>query len=124
MSSGDPSVPCPPTVPPKLEKAIQRSYRALSALFLPDSDDDTIQDRLNNTWFNVHSAISQAGDLNQRERLRSESEFNDYLTAPENNGERKREFLKLLGSMAKQEVSWRELFKNGTFLSSLLRQAH
>jgi len=123
MSSGDPSVPCPPTAPSKSEKAIQHACDILRVLFLPEDDDDKIQQRLSIAWFDVHSAILQDED-SKRERLRNESEFYAYLTAPENNGERKREFFNLLRSMAKEEVLWTELFKNGTLLSSLRRQAH
>jgi hypothetical protein len=119
MSSGDPSAPCPSTAPSKSEKAIQHACDIFRVLFLPEDDDDKIQQRLSISWFNVHSAISQAGDLNQKERLRNESEFNAYVTARGSNGERKRELIKLLRSMAKQEVPWRNLFQNGTFFIPL-----
>jgi hypothetical protein len=81
MSSGDPSAPCPSTAPSKSEKAIQHACDIFRVLFLPEDDDDKIQQRLSISWFNIHSTISQAGDLNQKERLRNESEFNAYVTA-------------------------------------------
>jgi hypothetical protein len=115
MSSGDPSALCPSTTPSRSEKAIQQACDILRVLFLPEDDVDTIQQRLSIAWFNVHSAISRAGDLNQKERLRNEGEFNAYVMARGSNGERKGELVKLLRSMAKQETPWRDLFQNGTF---------
>jgi hypothetical protein len=77
-------------------------------------DDDIL---LSNIWFNVHRAISRAGDSRQKEILRNESEFKAYVTEPESN--RKRELIELLRSMVKQEVNWEYLFQNGPLLSSL-----
>jgi hypothetical protein len=74
-------------------------------------DDDIL---LSNIWFNVHRAISRAGDSRQKEILRNESEFKAYVTEPESN--RKRELIELLRSMVKQEVNWEYLFQNEAFL--------
>jgi hypothetical protein len=130
MSYGNPSTPYQSTPPStsvtvaaesKLENAIQRHCKVLRAIVSPEDppeDDDhiIIQYELGWSWFSVHNAISQAGDLSQKERLRNQSEFKAYVT-PGSNGERK--LIKLLRSMAKQEVPWTNLFKNGTFLLSL-----
>jgi hypothetical protein len=64
----------------------------------------------------VSRAISQAGDSNQKGRLKNQSEFEAYVK-PGSDGER--ELIKFLRSMAKQEVPWRDLLDNGTLFSSL-----
>jgi hypothetical protein len=64
----------------------------------------------------VNRAILQAGDSNQKRRLKNQSEFKAYVKF---EGDVERELIKLLRSMAKQEVPWRGLFDNGTLFSSL-----
>jgi hypothetical protein len=96
--------------------AIQNACIFLGRIFLPEDNEDEIKKILGSAWYVVHNALSHAGDLNRRERLRNEDEFNAYVR-PGSNGERK--LLQLMGSMAKQQVPWRDLFENGTLLSSL-----
>jgi len=100
----------------KLERSIQQACKTLRRIFYPEDDDGEIQKNLGVAWVKVYGALSEAGDSNQKERLRNESEFNAYVRHG-SNGER--ELIKLLRSMAKQEVPWRDLFDSGTLLSSL-----
>ena len=88
----------------------------LARLFLPGSNEDEIKGNLKYTWIAVHGALFHAGDSNQKARLRNMSEFDAYVR-PGSNGER--DLLQLVGSMAKQQVPWRNLFYNGTLLLSL-----
>jgi hypothetical protein len=97
-----------------MPEAFQISCNILMGAFQYSVDDNAL---LGNIWFNVHSAISRAGDSRQKERLRNESEFKAYVTEPESN--RKRELIDLVRSMVKQEVNWECLFQNGPLLSSL-----
>jgi hypothetical protein len=112
MSSGDPSAR--PSTQAKLEEAIQPVKLHIKA----EHDDNSIKANLDIVWLFVNRAISQAGDSNQKRRLKSQSEFEAYVKS-EGDVERELELIKLLRSMAKQEVPWRDLFDNGTLFSSL-----
>jgi len=120
---GDPSAPRPSTPPSassvaaksKLEKSIQQACKTLRRTFHPEDDDGEIQENMDVAMVKVYGALSQAGDSNLNDRFRNESEFRAYVR-PGSNGER--ELVNLLRSMAKQEVPWRDLFDNGTSLSS------
>jgi hypothetical protein len=122
---GDASAPHPYTPPSasgtvatgsKLDKAIESACKQLRRGFLPGDDDDWIKINLADAWNKVHSAISQAGGPNLKKRLRNKSEFLAHAK-PESNVER--ELIKLVGSMAKGQVDWGDLFQHGTLLSSL-----
>ncbi len=117
---GEPSAPRPSTPPSTvatdtiLEKAIQRACDSLGRIFPSEDDDDLIQENLSVAWTLVHMALSQAGDLNLKERLRDKPDFDAYV----NSNREKEELIKLLRSMANQKVPWKDLFKHGTLLSS------
>ncbi len=117
---GEPSAPRPSTPPSTvatdtiLEKAIQRACDSLGRIFCSEDDDDLIQENLSVAWTLVHMALSQAGDLNLKERLRDKPDFDAYV----NSNREKEELIKLLRSMANQKVPWKDLFKHGTLLSS------
>jgi hypothetical protein len=123
MSYGDPSAR--PSRPPsssgtvaarlKLETAIQDDFKSFKRNFLPDDDDDEIRKNLSLAWTIVNRVISQAGTSKLKKCLRDLSEFEAYVK-PENQ---ERGLVKLLGIMAKQQVSWKLLFENGTLPSSL-----
>jgi hypothetical protein len=100
----------------ELEKAIQKACGTLELNFGAEHDDDWIKKTLYLALPMVSRAISQAGDSNQKGRLKNQSEFEAYVK-PGSDGER--ELIKFLRSMAKQEVPWRDLLDNGTLFSSL-----
>ena len=100
----------------ELEKTIQIVCRWLEGRFKAEHGDDSIKKGLDFAWFAVRQVILKAGDSNQKECLKNESEFNAYVTSG-SDGER--ELIKLLRRMAKQEVPWRDLFDNGTLILSL-----
>ena len=101
MSSGDPSAR--PSTP-------QRAYTILEAIFNAEHDDNRFKGTLAYAWFIVHDVISEAGDPNLKERLRSKPEFEAYIM-PGSHGER--ELIKLLRSTVKHEpeVPWKDLLK-------------
>jgi hypothetical protein len=100
---------------------LERDIQIIRAIFLPQHDDDEIRKRLGNAWFIVHGALLEVGDSIVNERLKNESEFNADVGRG-SKGERK--LIALLRSMAKEEVPWRELFENGTLLSSDAKYAN
>jgi hypothetical protein len=97
------------------EKAVQAACQTLEVVFNAGYDDDRFKSDLGVAWHKIHGAISQAGDLKLKSRLRNQSEFDAYVATRRNEGE----LIKLLRSMAKEEVPWCKLFENGTLLSSL-----
>ena len=104
----------------ELEDAIQDARETLAKIFCPEDDDIRIKKRLSLAWAIVHNVISQAGGPKLKNRFKDVSEFETHVRS-RSTGER--ELVELLRSMAKQEVSWRELFDNGTLLSSFSRRA-
>jgi len=103
-----------------MEEAIQDACYSLRRMFAPEDDDGQIKKSLNHAWNIVHDALSKGGSK-LKGRLRDKSEFIAYVTP---GSDKERELIELLGSMAKKEVPWGDLFKDGTLLSSLWRQAH
>ena len=91
-----------------------RAYTILEAIYNAEHDDNRFKGTLAYARFIVHNVISEAGDPNLKERLRSKPEFEAYIM-PGSHGER--ELIKLLRSTAKHEVPWKDLFENGTLLS-------
>jgi hypothetical protein len=118
MSSGDPSPSASGTVASlsKFEMAIQQAHQLLRLIFSDQDDDDEIRQNLIHAWTAVWQAISQAGSPNLKGRLRNGDEFKAYVRR---GSDEERELIKLLGSMAKQQVPWEYLFENGTLLSAL-----
>ena len=92
------------------EQAIENAFKYLQINFPPKVNDTAIQDNLNVARAIVHRALKQAGDSKLKERLRDESAFDTYIKT---DG-KQQELIKLLGSMARREVLWRNLFDNGT----------
>jgi len=123
MSSGGPSAPRPSTsasgnvaAGSELEEAIQEACEFFEDVFKAEHDDNRIRRNLNGAWGTVRVALSRAGDSNLKGRLRDESEFRAYVKP---GSDRVQELIKLVRSMAKGQVPWRDLFENGTLLSSL-----
>ena len=97
-----------------LEPSLEDACEYLKKNFHPEDDDDQIKKNLGVAWVWVYWAISSARDSYPKERLRSQPEFNAYVM-PGSYGER--ELTKLLRSMAKQELPWSDIFKNGPYIA-------
>ncbi len=98
------------------ETAIESACKTLGGIYSPTCNGDYIRNtlRLVVAGALVRGALSQAGDSKLKGRLRRESDFKANL---ESDG-KKQELVDLLRSMAKKQVVWRNLFENGTLLSS------
>ena len=98
------------------ETAIESACKTLGGIYSPTCNGDYIRNtlRLVVAGALVRGALSQAGDSKLKGRLRRESDFKANL---ESDG-KKQELVDLLRSMAKKQVLWRNLFENGTLLSS------
>jgi hypothetical protein len=125
MSSGDPSTTHPFTPPSAsrtvtegsgLDKAIQIASETLELNFKAENDDDVIKRRLGVAWIVVRDTIRDAGDPTWLQHFRTESEFASYVKRG-SDGEQK--LVNLLRRIAERQVPWKDLFINGTFLSSL-----
>ena len=92
------------------------SEESLRRNFHPNDDDDEIKQNLNIARQIVDNFLSQAYDSKPKlkGRIRNQADFKAYVESDE----KKQELVNLLRSMAKKEVPWRNLFENGTLLSS------
>ncbi|KAF8311127.1 uncharacterized protein EI90DRAFT_3098004 [Cantharellus anzutake] len=93
--------------------ALEDASYYLGRSFQPDDNVDRVRRNLGRAWFTVHRAL--ATDPNLKGRLRNETEFDAYVK-PGSNEEL--ELVKLLFSMANNQVPWSDLFKHEAFLKS------
>jgi hypothetical protein len=119
MSSRDTSAR--PSTPSKLDKAIQATFESLKFNFQAGFDDNRIMSLLSTAYSIVYVVISNEGGPNLKKRLKGWGEF---LTYVKSGSKEERKLIDLLRNMTNEQVSWRELFENGTFLSSLRCRAH
>jgi hypothetical protein len=124
MSSGDPSTSHPSTLPSasdtvaegsELDKVIQDARETLEDTFKVEYDDNKFKGRLKMVKSLVRDTI-MAGDPTRKERLRTESDFDSHVKAGSNE---ERNLVNLLRRMVEGQVPWKDLFLNGTLLSSL-----
>jgi len=108
--------PINPSTPPRHitnanipDQAIQEACEDLGRIIRPDDHNMRILLWLGVVWFLVYQALSQ--DPNVSPRLASEDEYRSNV---KHMGEER--FFDLLRDLAKTN-SWRDLFKNSTFLS-------
>jgi hypothetical protein len=111
------------TTRPELDEAIEylRAIEDLKHYFKAADDDNRISSYLDMARVIVYVVVKKAGVPQLQKRLRNKSEFDSLVT---HGSDEERKLVNLLKSMARGEVDWKELFVNGTLLSSLRCQVH
>ena len=124
MSSGDPSTSHPSTLPSAsgttaggsaLDKAIQIALSNLEDTFKVEYDENKFKSKLKLPRSIVRDTV-MAGYPTRKGRLRTESDFESHVKAGSNE---ERNLVNLLRRMAEGQAPWKDLFLNGTLLSSL-----
>jgi hypothetical protein len=96
------------------DEVIERACKLLPKI-LPADGADNIREKLEMIWFAVRKTLHRTGNIQIKDRVRNEHEFEAYVKP---GSEREEELIKSVRSMQNAQVPWRDLFENGTFISS------